>query len=599
MSSVILVNGTAAATLGITGIQIELKSQGVDEATLTVAAAYDAADIFTHGNQIAISVNGTQRFVGRVDRDPRAGDARGEYHTIKLLGPWWFLENKIYRQDWQPEDEEEDPIQTTHVILGMAQAGTRQTVAQVITEAVNFAIAEGAPIQVQTGGIVVATTAPLDEATDITCAEAIHRQLRWTPDAVAWFDYTTTPPSLYIQRRTALTAASLPAATSDTVNVVAVAAEPCYGIQLAGVRLYFNVEGNPFAMTVQEAGTPDSFQALEMTIELAGARQDMTRQKVVVEAMPAATSGAEFIAWWKARVPWLNDVDNLTLANGNWGLDGVPDWNPLTDTKAMLVEGQITDWMKDRQSVKAGECRAYVEATYEAGGTKYEGQVLEVRYTCTNATSKTYTFGTGATPAEDVPASLAANLYAAMSVLHWQGQITTVAEDIEASLMGGKLNLTGGLAAWASMNAMITGCKFDLFTGRRTVGFGPPPCLGARDMLAMVRANRVRTPAGSAESKKSGTAQGGGEVGGVARLSTPLPGTAPTISKLVITKPGTPDKVVSVDPGDASDVTFNVLCVTDYGSSGFALQSIPVMKKGDVLVITGSPSNLSLTDCEA
>jgi hypothetical protein len=55
--------------------------------------------------------------------------------------------------------------------------------------------------------------APLDAVTDITCAEALRRQLKWIGpmgDAVVWFDYTATPPALHISTRDQLPAISLP-----------------------------------------------------------------------------------------------------------------------------------------------------------------------------------------------------------------------------------------------------------------------------------------------------------------------------------------------------------------------------------------------------
>ena len=40
---------------------------------------------------------------------------------------------------------------------------------------------------------------PFDEVKDVTCTEAFRKMAHWHPDAVAWFDYTTTPPTLYFR----------------------------------------------------------------------------------------------------------------------------------------------------------------------------------------------------------------------------------------------------------------------------------------------------------------------------------------------------------------------------------------------------------------
>jgi hypothetical protein len=55
--------------------------------------------------------------------------------------------------------------------------------------------------------------APLDSVNDLTCAEALRRQLKWIGpmgDAVVWFDYTQTPPALNISTRDQLPSISIP-----------------------------------------------------------------------------------------------------------------------------------------------------------------------------------------------------------------------------------------------------------------------------------------------------------------------------------------------------------------------------------------------------
>ncbi len=51
----------------------------------------------------------------------------------------------------------------------------------------------------QIGEVTPALDVPIDEVRDITCAEVIHKMLRWSPDAVCWFDYTTQFAHLQLQ----------------------------------------------------------------------------------------------------------------------------------------------------------------------------------------------------------------------------------------------------------------------------------------------------------------------------------------------------------------------------------------------------------------
>jgi len=58
----------------------------------------------------------------------------------------------------------------------------------------------GAPLAV--GAVTPDAVAPYMEVLDHSCAEVIRAFLRWTPDATAAFDYTTSPfPTLSIHRR--------------------------------------------------------------------------------------------------------------------------------------------------------------------------------------------------------------------------------------------------------------------------------------------------------------------------------------------------------------------------------------------------------------
>jgi len=71
----------------------------------------------------------------------------------------------------------------------------------------------GAPgdTTVSTSGLML--RAPLDAVNDLTCAECFRRQLRWIGNVgspVAWFDYTTTPPTLKVATRDLLAGVTLP-----------------------------------------------------------------------------------------------------------------------------------------------------------------------------------------------------------------------------------------------------------------------------------------------------------------------------------------------------------------------------------------------------
>jgi hypothetical protein len=185
-------------------------------------------------------------------------------------------------------------------------------------------------------------------------------------------------------------------------------------------------------------------------------------------------------------------------------------------------------------------------------------------------------------------------------VLHFEGSITLVDTEIGigSGMLGKTLNLTSGKTAWATMAALIIGVREEIYAGRTTISYGPPPCLSAEDLMSVVRANRIRNPAGTAGAKKAGgklSSDTTPTVGGKSSAKSTPSGVPQLIKKLVVDDNA--GHTVTVDPADTSDVVFNLLFVTDYGTSGAALHSIPVMKKGDVLVLTGSVTDLTPYSC--
>jgi hypothetical protein len=66
-------------------------------------------------------------------------------------------------------------------------------------------------------------------------------------------------------------------------------------------------------------------------------------------------------------------------------------------------------------------------------------------------------------------------------------------EDANAGIYhGAKLNLTGGLSAWASMQAPIHRVAWDIASGTTSVDFGPTPDYSAADYLEYIRLLRRR-----------------------------------------------------------------------------------------------------------
>jgi hypothetical protein len=240
MNWTIAYNGTEKllADWGIAHVTRTLVSQGVDELAFSAeGSAADAAPLFPFRSTITLwrdrasgssSFSGGQQwFSGLIIQTPRAGSPESESMRYKAAGPWWYLENRVFQQAYQniflgfavagdPTTAMFGQATSSHLFLNQglsSSALVKITNGQQIIEALNWALKPFADahsaLPFQIGDVTPSVDVPIDEVRDITCAEVIHKMLRWSPDAVAYFDHTTSPPKFNCVRRQDMTAASL------------------------------------------------------------------------------------------------------------------------------------------------------------------------------------------------------------------------------------------------------------------------------------------------------------------------------------------------------------------------------------------------------
>jgi hypothetical protein len=259
-----------------------LRSLDVDELSFTCAAADLLTDPpMAYGDIVSLRRNGVQYFKGRLIRSVAAGDAHGERNQITVAGPWWDLAHLVYEQPRVIKSDDFThllSVDTTRVILGQNSLGVHITTGQQITDIITYALARGAAL-VLPGSTPSFVTAPLDEARDITCAEAIRRMLAFTPDAVSWFDYTADTPILNIQRRDFL--ADLSYSVNAGLSIESVNITDRRDLVPPGVRLNFitsakdPISGIVYAkVTTQTVGVPIGIGVVVATIDLMGAGTD-------------------------------------------------------------------------------------------------------------------------------------------------------------------------------------------------------------------------------------------------------------------------------------------------------------------------------------
>jgi hypothetical protein len=583
----------SVADWGLGALTRERVNQAPDVVTFRAESTpSDAAPIFAYGSMITLRQNGTPWFYGRVVEVPGRAAAKMDEQLYRVAGPWWFLENLVFQQIWQITNGTATaliPTNKSRIILGQKSDGTKLATGAAIQEVLAYATARGVPITV--GAVTPNAIAPYAETLDQSCAQVIRNFLRWTPDAMTAFDYTTQPPTLSIFRRADATTLSLPAYGAP---ISGLELTPRYDLQAPAVVLKYeqtnDIGNDTFTSLIIDAApttaTGDEFGALVMTFDLAGARATYQTQPVVTTPIPQTDSDPGVIAWWKTKFAWLADFDDgdLQVESGTQSVTisdpaNYPDLT-TSDVPNELLSGSIATWM--------GLNRAplLVSATMQFTGTPTDEsnevfgadntKVLYARVTGTNAETETYSRLTSETEAEPVPAGLAQALYAAVSVLQYDGTIELTEQ--ECSGWGGPgvlLNLTGGRAEWASMQAQIQRVVENIDLGQTKIVVGPARHLNQGELTAWLRANTTRRISFRLKERTTGSASGnaaqvhGGELSPLSdSVFRPSAGGTP--------EPNKPFQLLDASDTSGLKVTVN--------ANSFLLQSL---NANDTFAITG------------
>ncbi|NLG01946.1 MAG: hypothetical protein GX565_17605 [Lentisphaerae bacterium] len=478
--------GGATAAVACRDLTVRRVTGGVSTCTFFVPGPADAAPAWPYGTEVAVLRSGVaagseRLFRGSVTATRHVADGTSEGVAYTVSDAWWHLEKEIYKGGRTVIAEGASAPgteQTPRILLFRTMDGTtRVSAAAAAGSGLAYAAAMGVPVQA--GVIVAPVEPPADEVTDRTCAEIIQRALRWQPDAVAWIDHSTEPPTLSITRRADMTAATLPFA-GEQVSIA-----PRHDLAVPGVEITFEYSGQRGRYIARRtAGGTSALGCARMTVTLdheAGVPGPV--QEVRVVALGDYTS----LSWWRTLFPWLPESADITE----------PSISPVVPEGYVnvLVAGQIQQWMRDDYEVDAGRFTITCKAGFTVDGKTFTEKALTRSFTLTNAATKRYKGRSSAGWREPIPESLAADFYAAASPVQYEGSITLIEKECSAgrALMGKVLNVTGGRAEWAAMNAAVVSVTEEFDTGKTVIAFGPQNHLGPQDMVELIRASRMRT----------------------------------------------------------------------------------------------------------
>ncbi len=545
------------AALGITDLVRRRASAAMDTVTFTVQGRdVDAPLLYSYGAALRIVRAGVPWFVGRVTRTPASADGRTQAHTYELGGPWWHLDHLVYQQPWTVQGGMATAL-LSKLILGQGLDGGVRTTGQVIADALDYASAAGAPFQRGAGTVLDGFAVPLDQVSDVTCAEVIRKMLRWHPDAALWFDYATVPlPTVHVRARGDLPAVAIPFG-ARTVKIGDLTRHD--ELYAPAVVIHYETVGTTDGEMYTDVSTDAApagatgaeFGAVVLTIPLRGTSTATVSQSLVVRPISDSADDAGLLDYLKRKDPAL-----VTLGNGAvTGIEFIscsrrmtdqtavePDFQNFGQTRAVtydlgltneLVQGTITPWMIDQYAVAAQQHTIDYAFTYTtADGTVHGPFGRSVNLTATNAAFSLYRTLTNHSPGDEAPAGLAANYLSTLAALQWSGSVVieeAVAGTASAGAgLGSVLNITGSRnAGWAAMDALVVEETVEAATGRTTLVFGPARHLSPQDLVARLQTTRPggtggRQGVGAIATEASGQRTSGRPAGVDAAFQNPL-----------------------------------------------------------------------------
>lgn len=480
------------------------RANGLDDLSFRIKGDFLATPAFAYASTIylATSPDGatfTCRFVGRITEIPRSADGTSEELFYRASGPWWWLEQISFMQQFRHMESATHTLANVvypRVILGQTNGGSQIDYGAQIAAVIDYAISVGAPFL--KGTIDTLTIMPFSEHTNLRCADAIRQCLRFFPDSVCWFDYDSrvngVPVPTFHCRQPANLATATVAILNSTTNSISMT--PRYDLLVPGIKVFYDslstINGESYrSVSTDTAGTTTDPRAVPLLWELDGSNIETVSQAITVAAYPASPYTNK--TFWRSLVPFLADIADADLVISNVTRAG---GYPLLETN-YLTEGQITQWMIDTHALNAHEETWTAEVQYirkNAGNVEAaEKKKVRVKLLSTDGVTRTYTALATQSAAESVPTGVAAALYASWSRLHWDGEFGLVGQDAAFSCLPGMLaNLTGGLSDWSTMNALVQIAVIDLTQGTSRITTGTCGRLEADSLLALWRAAHFR-----------------------------------------------------------------------------------------------------------
>jgi hypothetical protein len=205
----------------------------------------------------------------------------------------------------------------------------------------------------------------------------------------------------------------------------------------------------------------------------------------------------------------IDDPQNNSGLGDGCDLNQSGAGNLMSTYQYMLTDGQVAPWMLNGNLPNGTQVKV-VQAVINAKFIITKTTVVPIsgspvniptgfkpyvektaRVTLLTIPGGLYQTQTSYTPGEVIPYGLAGYIYNIEKIPQYEGTFTIQEQEItDPCPPGNNLNISGGLAEWAAMQACVQQISYDLTAGRTTLTFGPAARLGAKDFVERLRTNR-------------------------------------------------------------------------------------------------------------
>ena len=323
------------AELGLEFASFRKASRVPDVMELSRVAAVDAADLLEFKDWVTVWRGDVRFFQGNVTQLPRAATDVRESGSYEISGPRWWMAQLPAIAAWKSDGADpEATVDRSRIIYEPGSLADPKTTGEFASDLIDLMVAAGIPVQ---KGTILAGFQMVRFATSGTYwADALDSIYSIHPDAIERFDYATSPPTIHITKRSAMSSIDISLGEVDSPNSLSF--QPRYDLRPDRVRLINYATKLDEILGSQRILDQDTYEIVpDATPPVRELVIDLGRK-----AIPQGQTQAQFAATWLAQRVRTRTIPQAAADAGckEWWVDhiqGLARHKPILDLSKLFV----------------------------------------------------------------------------------------------------------------------------------------------------------------------------------------------------------------------------------------------------------------------